>query len=381
MLQRIYINNFRCMVNFELTIEDINLFLGANGAGKTTVFEVLLKLQELIAEGKMVNELFDASDLTRWQDSSIQNFELEIAGNDGIYKYALSIEYEQKQGSTCIKNEILKFNNRTLFEFDAKTGKVQLYNDDHKKGPEYLFDWSRSAISLLQESPENKKIIWFKKRLSKFFIVHINPAAMTPESRKDEKKIAWDMSNFSAWFRYLSQDQENIIELTNELRKIIPDFSAFKIDEAGEAKILKVGFKNSNISKKVIHYKFDELSEGQRAIIALYTLMICSPGEEFTLCIDEPENFLALPEIQPWLDFLYEYSEEHSTQVIMISHHPSLINYLAASAGTWFSRQDSGPVRVQSIESEDKAHDHFIKKYFESIGVDRRKIKTLSYPI
>jgi len=58
MLKRIYINNFRCLVNFELTLDSMNLFLGANGTGKTTLFFALLNLQQFIVGNKTVTELF-----------------------------------------------------------------------------------------------------------------------------------------------------------------------------------------------------------------------------------------------------------------------------------------------------------------------------------
>ncbi|WP_228061118.1 MULTISPECIES: AAA family ATPase [unclassified Coleofasciculus] len=48
MLKRIYIDNFRCLVNFELDVNMINLFLGSNGTGKSTVFEVLQKIQAFV---------------------------------------------------------------------------------------------------------------------------------------------------------------------------------------------------------------------------------------------------------------------------------------------------------------------------------------------
>ena len=48
MLKRIYIDNFRCLVNFELNVDAINLFLGGNGSGKSTVFEALRKIQNFI---------------------------------------------------------------------------------------------------------------------------------------------------------------------------------------------------------------------------------------------------------------------------------------------------------------------------------------------
>ncbi len=48
MLKRIYIDNFRCLVNFELSVDSINLFLGPNGAGKSAVFDVLRAMQTFV---------------------------------------------------------------------------------------------------------------------------------------------------------------------------------------------------------------------------------------------------------------------------------------------------------------------------------------------
>ena len=54
MLKRIYIDNFRGLVNFEMNFDSINLFLGGNGAGKSTVFEVLRKIQIFISGDEKV---------------------------------------------------------------------------------------------------------------------------------------------------------------------------------------------------------------------------------------------------------------------------------------------------------------------------------------
>ena len=67
------------------------------------------------------------------------------------------------------------------------------------------------------------------------------------------------------------------------------------------------------------------------------------------MCIDEPENFLALPEIQPWWGKVMDYCLENQTQAILISHHPLLINYLASNSGYWFERRDNEAARVRRI--------------------------------
>jgi energy-coupling factor transporter ATP-binding protein EcfA2 len=214
MLKRIYINNFRYLVNFELTVDTLNLFLGANGTGKTSIFEVLLKIQKLIVANQEVIELFHAADLTRWQTASLQNFELDIAGNGGIYHYSLALEQEKTYFR--IQHERLSFNEQPLFEFRIQTegGVAQLYYDDHTRGPEYPCDWSRSGLGALQERADNQKLTWFKQGLARFLIVHLNPATMASETRQESITPNWDLSNYAAWFRYLSQDQGVIFNLT-----------------------------------------------------------------------------------------------------------------------------------------------------------------------
>ena len=58
MLTRFYADNFRCLANFELELDEANVFLGANGTGKTSVLEVLRKIQDLISRGRRIEQVF-----------------------------------------------------------------------------------------------------------------------------------------------------------------------------------------------------------------------------------------------------------------------------------------------------------------------------------
>src|SRR5262249_12601127 len=64
------------------------------------------------------------------------------------------------------------------------------------------------------------------------------------------------------------------------------------------------------------------------------------------ICMDEPDNFVALREIQPWLMGMCQAVEDHNLQVLFISHHPELINYLAPQDGILLDRPDGGPTRT-----------------------------------
>ncbi len=90
-------------------------------------------------------------------------------------------------------------------------------------------------------------------------------------------------------------------------------------------------------------------------LIALYALVTCAIDGDNTLCLDHPESCLALPEIQPWLLRLADATEEGRCQAIIATHHPDIINLLAAHSGYWLERQSGGPTRVRKIGEQDPA--------------------------
>ena len=47
MLTRLYVTNYRCLVNFEFKPSNKQLIIGRNGTGKTTVFDVLALLRDV----------------------------------------------------------------------------------------------------------------------------------------------------------------------------------------------------------------------------------------------------------------------------------------------------------------------------------------------
>ena len=63
MVKRLHVDNFRCLINFEVKLDELNLFLGANGSGKTSVLDALRRLQSLIARDARVDEVFRTDDL------------------------------------------------------------------------------------------------------------------------------------------------------------------------------------------------------------------------------------------------------------------------------------------------------------------------------
>ena len=348
MLKRLYVHNYKCLVNFEINFDkDISLFLGTNGSGKSTVFEVLTKLRRVIVGEERVDNIFNNTDVPRWlkyEETDIR-FELDIEIENSIYRYLLVKYFERLAfDEFTIKEESLCCNNEIILE--SKDAKTILASD----GKPYPFDETRSSMNryLSYLTPE------FLQYLRTMFIVRINPHEMISTINKTNAEIKTDFSNYAEWFAYLNEkNRRGVSTFENAMRDILPGFDYFRIEQAGQAKVLQVDFENKANNKEIITYYFNELSEGQKVLIALYALVYCTP-ENSLICIDEPENFLALPEIQPWFDTLYDQCAERGLQALLISHHPKIINLLASDSGYWFSRENN-LTRIQKISPEDES--------------------------
>ncbi len=347
MLTRLYVDNFRCLENFELALEEKNVFLGANGSGKTTVFEVLRRIQALVARSRRVDELFPPEDLSIGRGRREQRVELELQMEEDIFQYAVVVEHERDRRLLRIGEEILKHNDRPILEF--RHGDAQLYHDDYEKGPPpYPFDWSRSAVGALNERADNKKLTRFKNAIADFAIASPCPPLFSSETRTEDDFLDPLMRNFVGWYRHASQENMGaIVSLFQSLREALPGFDSVDLIESGEAtRALKVSFRGFADNSKPCRYDFSQISDGQRMLVALYSLIHLSPKRRPCLFVDEPDNYLALGEIQPWLVAAEEQCGESLEQVVLISHHPSTINYLAGASGRWFFRDGTGPVRV-----------------------------------
>jgi predicted ATPase len=350
MLTRIYVDNFRCLVNFELKLDRLNLLMGENGSGKTTVFEVLRRLQGFIGGRLNTDEAFPLEDLTRWQQQlNVQRFEVEFQAEKDVYCYSLTVWHDLDQAVGIVAQEKLLINNSLLFE--AKEGSARLYDDEFTLEAQFPAALFQSGIAAFQEERSGLGLLnRFHKQIARITIIRPVPATMGSESKGDERRLSIDAGNFASWYRYLSQEhQGNILELTQQLRDVIPGFDSFSLREAGEkVRVLKVLMRNAKDAKP-LPYNFSELSDGQRQLILLYTLLYGVKGEGYCLFLDEPDNYVALREIQPWLTSLQDACGNEISQAVLISHHPEITDYLAASKGRWFERPDNGPVRVKDM--------------------------------
>jgi hypothetical protein len=268
-------------------------------------------------------------------------------------RYRLEIEHERKTKRARIMLEELTTDGKPLFR--CQQGQVRLYRDDHSEGPTFTADWTESPLARVAPAGDNTQLTRFLDFMRKVLVCGLYPASFSAESSTEEPILNREAQNFAAWYRHVMLERPELVpEFTTALKEVIDGFEGIRMEKVGmDTRALMVGFKEHDDRYEL---RFDEVSDGQRALIALYSLVRLAAGQGYTLLLDEPDNYVALAEIQPWLMDLSDACGEAVPQAILTSHHPELIDYLGADNGLLLRRESSG-VTVTKKLSEVKSAD------------------------
>lgn len=345
MITKLYIDNFRCFTDFELTLENVQLFFGANGSGKSSVFSLLEKLRDLLQGGK-ATDLFSPADVSIWDKKKTQDFALELQEGTDHFRYELQLKHGQSGEKLRISREQLIWNSTVFYRFE--NGEAHLYSQNNDSGEveesgSVAFGETQSFIPLIPEHDDNKPLFRFRNTVEHWLFIGIAPFRMETFSANESPFLLRDTSNFSSWYRSLTQtNPEVVVAVRESLHDAIPHFDHLKFLNFGDAtKVLQISFDGLDDPLSLF-----QLSDGQRVLIVLYTILAAMRSLKYDLFIDEPDNYVALREIQPWLHELQDTAFECDRQAVIISHHPEIVNAMAGSDGKWFSRKDNGPVQV-----------------------------------
>ena len=350
MFKRLHVDNYKCLVNFDLAFQDLTLLLGRNGTGKTSVLDTIFALRELLSGGARIAdpEIFPTHTLTAWQTGELQVFEIETELPDDTLVYRLEIQQDTKNQRSRISNEsLLDADGRPLFDF--KGGDVHLYRDNGSPGPVFPADWTESALARVAPRDDNTRLTQFLDFIRNVVVCGLYPASFEHETKRHDVMLARDAHNFSAWYQHLQLEQPGRVEqFRKALEDVIDGFSGIRLQKVGRnTRAFTLDFDENG---KRYELGLDEISDGQRALVALYSLIHLSAGLGYTLFLDEPENYVALSEIEPWLADLSDRCGDTIPQAVICSHHPELIDYLGLSSGVSLSREPSGVTRATRIE-------------------------------
>ena len=312
--------------------------------------DAIISIHNFAIRGDKLDANFPLHMRTRWLGQLDQTFEIEAELEGHLYIYRLELS-GGVSGSTLVQSETVHCDNNPIFEFHK--GEVHLYDDSFTKTVTYPFDSKRSAFETISELDDNQLLTRFKSWLTGLSCFRINPYQIGFNAKEAIDTPEYDLSNFASWFAYLSiTGRASIFKIESSLQSSMAGFSHLQFRNFMDngnftGTIMGVCFEQEG--RKPISFDLNEISEGQKCLVCLYTILHCVVEKGHSVIIDEPDNFVSLREIQPWLTALSDAIENGNGQVLLISHHPELIDQWAPENGVRFVRDGVGPARVKKF--------------------------------
>ncbi|MCT7980250.1 AAA family ATPase [Laspinema olomoucense] len=350
MLHRLYVNNFRCLENFEFTTKGISsgLLIGKNGSGKSTIARALEVFQSIGRGINKVNQLVQPQDFSQGRSNIPIRFEIEVFLQEKLYKYSIAFDFPENFKEMRVYEEELIVNGTAIYT--RKEAQITLLKTSQNRTAEFLVDWHLVALPVIQEQSQTDPLHIFKTGLNRMIILAPIPSFMNGDSRGETLEPKRDGSNFGEWFSgLLSRYPAAYTQVDKYLRNVIPDFKDVRNELMGKdfkSMIVRFEEKNANLS-----VYFSDLSDGEKCFFLGAVLVAANQFYGPLFCFwDEPDNYLSLSEVGHFVTSLRR-SFKNGGQLLVTSHNPEGILKFS-NENTWLIHRKSHlePTLVRPLE-------------------------------
>lgn len=373
-IESIEIKNYRLFRDTKLqNIPRLCVLVGANGTGKSTLFDVFSFLKDALAMnvGKAVSKRGGYKELASrgFADQPIEltlQFRLEITGYERLVTYILRIEPDAT-GRAVVAREVLRYkrgaNGKPFHFLDFANGRGYAITNEE--------DFSKVDEALLREEQEldAPDILAIKglgqferfKAASAFRLMienwHISDFHVSDARPSQEDGFAEHLStrgdNLPLVANYLFEHHRPAFDrILEAMRQRVPGISVVEPRQTEDGRLVlrfqDGSFKDPFIARHV--------SDGTIKMFA-YLVLLNDPKPYPLLAVEEPENQL-YPELLPQLAEEFRDYARRGGQVFISSHSPDFLNALTLEE-IFCLRKDGGFTTVRCAAASENLRSLF----------------------
>jgi len=338
-IEEIQIKNYKVFKNVCVkNIPNMAVFLGKNGSGKSTFFDVFGFLHDAL-EKNIQTALQKRGGfkevITRGEKGSIQfvikfrpsedepliTYELEISLNEQHKPVVLHEVLRFRRGQTGAPWKILEFKCGEGFAAD---GELKNYQDVKlaKRKKQRLRSPDILAIKGLGQFKEFSAISTLRELIEDWYVSNLRiDEARSIQNVDYSERISTSGDNLAQVAKFMyDQYPDTFNRVLEKMRERVPGVKSVEAKETDDGRIvlrfLDGDFKDPFVSRFV--------SDGTIKMFT-YLLMLNDPEKHALLCIEEPENFL-YPSLLAELVEEFRLYAVSGGQVFVSTHSPDLLN-------------------------------------------------------
>lgn len=364
-IESIKIKNYKAFQDVEVrNLPELAIFVGANGVGKTTLFDLFGFLRDALKDNVryalQIRGGFKEV-MSRGKTGLIEielQFRLNIAQKDRLVTY--KIEIGEDKGKPYIQREILRYKRGPYgspFHFiDFSNGQGYAINNEEdfdKKDEELEREEQKLgspdilAIKGLGQFERFKAANAFRSFIENWHVsdFHISEARPSRESRYAEH-LSPTGDNLPLVAQYIFETRPDIFgQVLSKMKQRVPGVNDVTAEATLDGRIV-LRFQDGSFKDPFIA---NHVSDGTIKMFA-YLILLHDPTPHPLLCIEEPENQLYPKLLIELLDEFKGYAKRGG-QVFVSSHSPDLLNGASPDEVFWMVK-DKGYTRIE------RASDH-----------------------
>ena len=394
-IEKLRIKNFKVFADAEINdLPNMCVFLGANGVGKSTLFDVFGFLSEALKNNvkSAINNRGGFKEVvSRNQEGDIE-FEVKFRNEPVKGKKQPLITYKLKIGlknnNPIIKEEILTYRRgnkgwgRPWKFLDFKEGIGTAIKNEDEYGTEGAEEVRESqvldspdilAIKGLGQFKGFKAISDFRKLLDSWYIANFQiPDAKKSQDIGVSDRLSSTGDNLALVADFIYENYPEIFsQILEKMKKRVPGITKVEAEKTIDGRIILKfqdgSFKDPFISRYV--------SDGTLKMFA-YLVLLNNPVKHPLLCIEEPENYLHPELLRELAEEFREYAN-NGGQVFISTHSPDFVNALELDELFWLTKEKGYTIIKRAkddtkVKSLYKAGDYlgqlWNQKYFKEIG-------------
>ena len=361
MIRRLYVHNFRCLENFELSLNGASstLLLGRNGTGKSTVGLALELLQSIGRGLSRTGDLVKPRDLPNGRLTAPVRFEVEAELENEVYVYSLALDFPSQFRELRVWEERLHVSGHPVFI--RNLAEVRLASNKPNADSIFRIDWHLVALPIVQGQHAQGPLSIFKAWLSNILILRPVPSLFDGSSDGDgtePPQIDPRAVNIGAWFTdMMATRPESYVPVHQYLAQVMPYLSAITNPIVGKnTRNLVFQFRHDRSELKL---DLDQMSDGEKCFV-LYSLVVAaSKSYRSLVCFwDEPDNFLAPDEVGHAMMGLRRAFVDGS-QLLVTSHNPEVIRRFSEDNTLFLTRRSRlEPTTYKTIKAMRKSGEY-----------------------
>ena len=353
-IESIRLKNFKAFDELELTkLTDLAIFVGANGVGKTTLFDVFGFLSDALKNNvrqALARRGGYKEVLSRGKNGPIDfelQFRLDIAKINRLVTYRLEISEEV--GKPVILREILRYKRGKFgspfhfLDFSRGEGYAITNEEDFDKKdeeldrePQKLGSSDILAIKGLGQFERFKAANAFREFIENWHVsdFHISDARGSRDAGYSEH-LSQTGENLPLVAQFMYENHPEIfLSVLDKMKQRVPGIQNVSAESTVDGRIV-LRFKDGSFKDPFIS---NYVSDGTIKMFA-YLILLYDPNPHPLLCIEEPENQLYPSLLTELLEEFRLYAK-NGGQVFVSSHSPDLINAASIEEVFWLVKKD-----------------------------------------